>query len=400
MQHRLVSTLALVAFGSVALWGWACDTTTSSDDGSTPEQEASRRDVLESVANRVIAPTVGSFRTEAEALATAMEALTEAPQDSEALQAAQEAYLTAWRRWQQLEMMQVGSLALPDKIAGEGLRDEAYSWPTVSACTVDRRLVDQSYAGDDFIALQLVFAYGFDALEYTLFSHEEDHVCAANIGLDPMWDALTFDEIEQRRADYGAVLAEHIAEVAAQVEDDWAEDGFRPLLANPGEGDSPYRDVDEALDDVFRAMFYVDLRTKDAKLGQPLGLIDGCAAPPCVDLLEAPYSRDAAEAIASNLEALQLLVHGGPDPDADTGFDDLLDDAGHPEIAQDLDAAIAAAIVDARDLSDTLHGVVATDTARAEQLHAKIRDVTDILKGPFSMTLRLTIPAEGAGDND
>lgn len=400
-HRRIVSTFALLALSSIALWGWACDTTDPADTGgSDPDTDALRRDVLDSVANRAIAPTVVGLRTDAETLVDAMEVLAAAPQDPAALEAAQAAYLTAWRRWQHIEMMQIGPLALPDKPAGEGLRDEAYSWPTVSACTVDRRVADESFENGDFILQQLVFAYGFDALEYLLFSRETDHVCAANIGLDPTWDALSFEEIEDRRARYGLVLAEHIAGVAVQLDEDWSGGRYGDLLANPGEGDSPYANVDAAIDDVFRAMFYIDLQTKDAKLGAPLGLTDGCASVPCVDLLEAPHSRDAAEAIASNLEALKVLVQGGTEPETDTGFDDLLVHAGQPEVADDLLTKIDAAIADARALSESLHTVFVTDPARAEQLHASIREVTDILKGPFSMALRLQIPAEGAGDND
>jgi hypothetical protein len=73
---------------------------------------------------------------------------------------------------------------------------------------------------------------------------------------------------------------------------------------------------------------------------------------------------------------------------------------GEGQIADDLLAAIDAAIAatDAYELS--LQSELATDPAALDDLYASIKGVTDILKGPFVMALMLTIPAEGAGDND
>jgi hypothetical protein len=172
------------------------------------------------------------------------------------------------------------------------------------------------------------------------------------------------------------------------------------VLAGPG-GDSPFESEMVAIDDVFRAMFYVDKQTKDAKLGLPLGLIDGCATPPCSNLLESQWAlpNSSAPAIAANLRGLRQLVHGGPDASAD-GFDDLLVGVGHPEIAVDLLDAIDAAIADAEAIDGSLQQVIVNDTARVEALHGRVKAVTDILKGPFVMALMLTVPAEGAGDAD
>jgi hypothetical protein len=155
-----------------------------------------------------------------------------------------------------------------------------------------------------------------------------------------------------------------------------------------------------ALDDVFRAMFYVDLHTKDLKLGDALGLGETCTTGPCPELLESPYGGIAAGAIAGNLAGLREMVLGGPDPATAAGFNDLLVQAGHGDIATTLVADIDTAIALAEGFDTSLQLAMTADPKQVQALYDAIKAVTDTLKGPFVMALMLTVPAEGAGDND
>jgi uncharacterized protein len=235
-----------------------------------------------------------------------------------------------------------------------------------------------------------------------LFSHDDAHTCPTQVGLDASWDALGTDGIERNRAAYAAVLAAEISRHADALATRWSPDGddFAGLLAAPGEGDSPYESDAQALDEVFHAMFYVDLVTKDTKVGRALGLADGCAAVPCPELLEAPFSHEAGAALVGNLRALRVLVTGGPDPATATGFDDLLLEAGHSDIATTLLADIDAAIALVESIDTPMHELLVADTARVQQIYDALKRITDTLKGPFVMVLRLTVPSEGAGDAD
>ena len=113
-----------------------------------------------------------------------------------------------------------------------------------------------------------------------------------------------------------------------------------------------------------------------------------------------PHGQIAADAIAENLEGLKFMVWGGTDPGTSAGFDDLLINADQEQIAIDLLGAIDQAIATARAFDQPLQQAAASDLAAVEELHADVKAVTDILKGPFVMALMLTIPAEGAGDAD
>ncbi len=404
---RWLVPLTLMGLGVV---GWACQDTgpgmTGSDDGvdtDTAGDGISRRDVLESIANNVLVPSTADFVTTAAHLQSTVQAVADDPSSDDVRAQAQLAWRDAMIQWQQLEVMQVGPAA-PSLvgIGGEDLRDSIYSWPTTDTCSVDRALVDESFRQDDFFTTQLVWAYGLDALEYLLFVDDAAHTCPTQVQLDGPWAALSAEEIQLRRAEYAQVVATGIAERAGALASRWAPEGddFAGALARPGEGDSPYADEVEALDEVFRAMFYLDKQTKDGKLGLPLGLVEGCAAVPCADLMEAPSSGAAALAIAENLRALRLMVQGGPDAETADGFDDLLEGMGEGQIAGTLLNQIDAAIAVAEGLGDPLQSSIASDPASVEALHAAVKDVTDTLKGPFVMALMLTIPAEGAGDND
>ena len=402
--------LPIVLAGLGAL-GWACQDGEGMDTGSggtVGEGAVSRRDVLQSIADNVLVPSTADFADRAASLQAATQAYADAvAADPAASEESHEGARQAWRdamvQWQQLEVMQVGPAASSlAGIGGEDRRDAIYSWPTVDTCSVDRALVDAAYEGSDFFTTQLVWAYGLDALEYLLFVDDASHTCPSQVQLDGPWAELSAEDLQLRRAQYAAVLAVAVAEQATGLAMRWsgAGDDFAAALAEPAEGSSPYASDIEALDEVFRAMFYLDKQTKDGKLGLPLGLIEGCAAVPCSDLMEAPWSADGAAAVAANLRGLQLLVQGGPDPETALGFDDLLEDIGESSIAGTLLGQIDTAIALADGFEGPLQTAAVSDPDRVLALHTAVKDVTDTLKGPFVMALMLTVPAEGAGDND
>lgn len=387
--------------------GPASDDADGSGGASGGNSNVSSRDVLASIGARVIVPATAELTVLAGSLRSAVDTFAADAGAGASVETSLPAAQAAWRevmtQQQRLEVMQVGPAGSSlVAIGGEDLRDAIYSWPTSATCSVDRALVDQDYVAKDFFVTELVWAYGLDALEYLLFGVGETHTCPAQVQLDGPWNALGADEILRRRGAYAAVVAQGIVDSAAQLEARWAPKGddFGELLATPGEGDSPYSDVAQALDEVYRAMFYLEKITKDAKLGIPIGIVAGCAVPPCIELMEVPHSGTAAAAMRANLEGLALMVKGGPDAATAAGFDDLLIQLGEDEIASDLLAAIDAAIVATDAYEMSLQNELATDPAALDELYASVKAVTDILKGPFVMALMLTVPADGAGDND
>ena len=77
-----------------------------------------------------------------------------------------------------------------------------------------------------------------------------------------------------------ATLLEWITALA----DRWST-SFGEELSTPGSPTSRFTTVQEALNAVSDALFYLDKMTKDAKLGTPLGLIN-CESETCPEVVE------------------------------------------------------------------------------------------------------------------
>lgn len=375
--------------------------------GGTESRPVTRADVLDSVAHQVVVPATETFAQAAHALAeaTARYATAQGTGPAEAeLAQARAAWTTAMSAWQHLEVMQFGPAASEGTtVAGEGIRDEIYSWPTSNPCRVDLKVSQAAAPASDYFEANSVDSYGLDAVEALLFAASSDHRCPDDVGLDPVWTGLGTTEVEHRRAVYAQAMAAEVARQADVLVARWrpAAEDFAGTLAAAGTTNSPFASEAEALDEVFAGMFYVDKFTKDAKLGRSLGIIAGCVSVPCVDLLEHAHHREAtATSLAANLMALRSLVLGGSSPLAGRGFDDLLRQEGHADIADTLLSEIDNALALLQSVTTPVADVVAANPAQGQALYDAIKRVTDVLKGPFVMALRLTIPAEGAGDND
>lgn len=390
------------AIAAVTVVAWACD-----DGGSEPDasvDEAAAAPVLRSIANDAVAPTFAEFRDAADALATAASDHADATASGGDVDGTRDALVaafeTAFTAWQRAEVMQLGPAADGEGVGGEFLREEVYSWPSVNPCRIDQELVAESYGDAGFFDAQLVNVYGFDALEYLVFFEGVENACAPqlDINADGTWAALDEEALRTRRAAFAAVVAGGIAAHAATLAEAWADGGtWNAALSDPASG--PYGDVQTAVDEVLRAMFYVDKVLKDVKVARPAGIRD-CSADTCPDDSESPYAALSTAAAIANLEGFSRLYHGGTDPAASTGFDDMLRDAGEGALADEVSADIEAAIAALRAVDASFPEALAADAAALDAAHAAIVEVTDDLKGDLPTILRLNIPSEAAGDAD
>lgn len=388
-----------ILLGGLSLAVWACiDAGPAEDTTGTPEERA----LLESVATRVLAPSYEEFAKQADALAAATLAYADGG-DEDARDAARDAWRETMAAWQVVELMQLGPAGASGiRLGGADLRDEVYSWPSVNACRVDQELVLGEYGAADFTDTRLVNAYGLDAVEYLLFWEELDNNCAPQLPIneDGEWDALSDEELVARRADYAAAAAADVAASAHELVGIWGSEGeWTEHLINAGQPGSEYGSVDEALDEVFAAMFYADKALKDLKLAKPGGLQD-CAGETCPADLEFQWSQWSKEATAANAEGLSRLYFGGIDRDDAQGFDDLLQSVDEAELAIMLTDAVDDVRPTIEAVDGTFRDALATDSTALVAPHDAVKEVTDLLKGEFSIVLMLQIPKEGAGDAD
>jgi uncharacterized protein len=326
-------------------------------------------DVLEQSLDEVLVALDG--------LDVALAAWAEAPTDVTLQGDAQAAWTEVFEAWQVVEVMQLGPIGSSLTVAGgEDLRDEVYSWPTVNPCRVDQETVEQAWDEADFFTANLVNSYGLDALEQLLYGEEAD-TCPAQVGIDEDWAALGPDAVQQNRADFAVALAQQVR-VDVQA--------MQPVELS-------YDSHTQGLNEILRALFYLDTVSKDLKLARPMGL-DGCSTETCPETVEAGLSATSMLALQANLLGFRRLFFGGEGE----GLDDILVALGRDDLVTDMTAALDAA--DASLDFGPLSTAVDEDPETVQAAYDAVKAVTDLLKGEVTTILALQIPDEAAGDAD
>ena len=387
---------------------WASDPGPLDDTAVVPEEEPRQasdvhRQLLAGLADKVIVPTYKDFHTKAEALEAAAAAYksSQSPSDFTALQ---DAWRDAMTAWQYAEVMQVGPAgSMTTALGGEDLRSEIYSWPTINPCRVDQELTEDAHSDPQVFASELVNARGLDALEYLLFKESDTNQCksTSKINKDGVWDDLVSSgELPARRAAYAHTLSVLIVAEAKALVDAWEGDGgFASQLGGAGKTSTVYDSAQKALNAISDAMFYAEKQTKDMKIAHPAG-ISTCDEATCPEMLEARWAKHSKENVLANFQALKWLFQGGPDAEADLGFDDVLTDMGASALANDFNANLDTAIemITASEMS--FFEMLETNPDELVNIYSAVKGVTDLLKTEFMSTMDLEIPNRAAGDND
>ncbi|MBX3269385.1 MAG: hypothetical protein KF729_03945 [Sandaracinaceae bacterium] len=359
MRHASIHLLALVAVAA------GCDGDSPVDaggldaagmdagdvDSGGTDPEGFRREITAGFANGVILPMLRTFAERAAALETAAGALAADPASAAARETAQGAWREAMLAWQQLEMAQIGPQGMGGTecpvVGGMDLRDEIYSWNLTSTCRVDQETVGGAHETPEALGAQLVNVRGLDALEYLLFEQTGNNSCSpvSPINADGTWAALGADAVRARRARYAASAATLVAREAAALRDRWEPSGggFATDLATAGTGGSAYRSTQAAFNDLGGAMLYLDVAARDMKLAAPAG-IAGCMADTCFELAEHRYARTSVASVLANVRGFQRLYLGETPGTEGRGWDDLLRSVGAAALADDLAAALVAAV--------------------------------------------------------
>lgn len=348
---------------------------------------------LRRTADEVILPALRDASTAAEALVVATEAWEANPSGDAERDAARDAWEAAMAAWQVVEVMQVGPAGSSLTAAGgEDVRDYVYSWPSDNPCRVDQETVEEDYADASFVDDELVNVLGLDALEHLLWSGD-DNTCPSQVVINSegTWDDLGDTGVAANRAAYAAVLAASVDERTEGLVAAW-EAGFAEQLAT---GTGVYDSPQAALNALFDGLFYLEKTTKDRKLATPLGLLE-CAEATCPEEVEAQLSGTSHRWLQANVDGFRRVFEGGEG----WGFDDLLADAGHADVASDTLAALDAADAALAALQGPVDEQLVAAPGDVEAAHAALKSVGDLLKGDIATLLTLEIPAEAAGDND
>ena len=141
---------------------------------------------------------------------------------------------------------------------------------------------------------------------------------------------------------------------------------------------------------------------KDLKLGAPVGIYMTCLEESCPELVEHKHSQLSGSVIVANLQALRAVFKGSSSTEADEGFGftDLLIEEGASELGEQLENLIDLNIERAEALSGTFSELLENNPEELESLHSSVKELCDLIKSQMVTVLNLSVPQEGAGDND
>lgn len=419
-QEKLLTGLAMLFLLTACL-----DTgSKNASNALNAESDEDHSELLTTISNNVVLPAYQAFVDETHAWTDVGDPIDAYCQsigtvdESDRLSTAQQSWRDAMAEWQQIEAFQFG----PITDNSNSLRNKIYSWPDfVNSCTVDQNVVNAESSFD--ISLAPLQATGMDALEYLLFNTTLTHTCPSQITETQDWDLRTEQSRKEARCNYAKVVAAEINAQADILLNEWDSSGndFVQQLIDSGSAGGAYASQTEALNAVSDALFVLDDLVKDTKMAIPTALSSSCSQTNCVEQVESPYSDNALDNLRNNLVGFRSIFTGLPDSGSrNFSFDDLLFINNFPEISDSIlartDEAIAQIDAFTSSFSDEVNEIVdeATTTAcinasanpdaptdlRACQLHGKVKQITDELKGDFLTIISLNLPSRVEGDND
>ena len=227
---------------------------------------------------------------------------------------------------------------------------------------------------------------------------------------DGAWSAWVEQEgaFEEARRALALAISADLRTQLTTLTSRWAEGGEASVALS--EGAAPFSSKREALDEVYASLFYLDQVSKDLKLALPLGLSPDCESEGesegesgrCLEAVEHNASGLSREALSANLEGLLWVWLGGApsDREARAGFDDLLRAEGASTLADDVTTRIEALINTLNAREGSLSALISEDIAWVEGVYEDLRALATLLKSDLPVVLNLSVPMEGAGDND
>lgn len=281
---------------------------------------------------------------------------------------------------------------------------------TFSSCGVDQSVVLNQTPGFD-VSPRLVNQRSIRAVEYLLFNDNLNQTCPSQIVETQSWDSLPEQQRRQQRCDYAQVLANDIVAASTTVLNAWQTEGddFRSQFINPANRETNLNDLSDAL-------FAIEVEVKDDKLGVPLGINRDCGSLVCPEQIESQYADATISHVVNNLEGF-LQVFTGEDG---LSFDDIINQAGFPEVTQNLislssNAALFAQNID-RSLTSQIQQIQTDNddtacinsaanpddiqTLPACSLQGFLKRLTDVMRTDFVTIVELDLPDSAQSDND
>lgn len=252
---------------------------------------------------------------------------------------------------------------------------------------------------------------GLGALDYLLFNPELKHSCPPQASTTAQWNERSPGDQFAARCDAAKALADDLASAATALVDAWHpdEDDFASAFSEEAT-------VGQNLQSLTDAMFFLEEGAKDAKLGNPLGIVAACSSTTCPNMIEFPHSKLSLAAISANLDSFQQLF----EVNSQTGFDVVISDRGFDDVSQrfidntnevtaylgtlETDLSFQVGLVEAGGSADCINAAanpsVPSESLPTCTLYGLIKRVVDDMKIDFVTILNVNLPGGTRADND
>ena len=306
------------------------------------------------------------------------------------------------------EMHAVG----PAMANGAQLRNKISSYHDgpVSNCGIDEIAILNEAAGFD-LSERPANQRGMGALDYLLFNKSLLHSCPPQASTTSDWNELSESVRFEARCAAAKLLSADLASAASSLHDAW----------HPDEGDFITEFTEEAtvgqnFQSLTDAMFFLEEGAKDAKLGNPLGIVAACSSTTCPNMIQFPHSKLSLAAVDANVISFQALF----DVNDETGFDVIIAERGFDEVSQrfientqvarsymetietDLNGQVD--LVENGAEADCMNAAANPDVASEGlptcTLYGLIKRVVDDMKIDFVTILNVNLPGGTRADND
>ena len=300
----------------------------------------------------------------------------------------------------------------PAMANGAQLRNKISSYHAgpVSTCGIDEIAVLSETAGFD-LSERPANQRGMGALDYLLFNKSLLHSCPPQASITSDWNELSESLRFEARCAAAKLLSADLANAASTIHDAW----------HPDEGDFSSEFTEEAtvgqnLQSLTDAMFFLEEGAKDAKLGNPLGIVAACSSTTCPNMIQFPHSKLSLAAVNANVISFQALF----DVNEETGFDAVIAERGFDDVSQrftdntqvartymetiETDLNVQVDLVESGSETDCMNAAanpdVASEALPACTLYGLIKRVVDDMKIDFVTILNVNLPGGTRADND
>ena len=280
----------------------------------------------------------------------------------------------------------------------------------ISNCGIDEIAVLNETAGFD-LSERPANQRGMGALDYLLFNKSLLHSCPPQASTTSDWNGLSESVRFEARCAAAKLLSADLANAASSLHDAWHPDegGFIAEFTEEATVGQNFQSLTDA-------MFFLEEGAKDAKLGNPLGIVAACSSTTCPNMIQFPHSKLSLAAVKANVISFQALF----DVNEETGFDAVIAERGFDDVSQrftdntqvartymetiETDLNVQVDLVESGSETDCMNAAanpdVASEALPACTLYGLIKRVVDDMKIDFVTILNVNLPGGTRADND